>query len=70
MARLAKGSIIKAIKAAVSTAGLLAMVAVVAYAQTGSLAADSKSSAETAADTTGNLHVPDVYRTTYGFLGT
>jgi hypothetical protein len=60
----------KAIKVAVSAAGLSAMVAVVANGQMGSLAADSESGAETAADTEGNLRVPDAYRTTYEFLGT
>ena len=60
----------KAIKAAVSTAGLVAMVAIVAGGRMGSTAADSEVKAQAVADTNGNLHVPDAYRTTYEFLGT
>jgi hypothetical protein len=59
----------KAIKAAVSAAGLVAMVAIVAGGRMGSTAAGSKVKAQAVADTNGNLHVPDAYRTTYQFLG-
>jgi hypothetical protein len=59
----------KATKAAVTAMGLAAMVAVVANGQMGLLAANSESKAEVVADTNGNLHVPDAYRTTYEFLG-
>jgi len=61
----------KAIKVvAVGAAGLSAMVAVAAGWQMGSVAADSELKAEAVADTNGNLHVPNAYRTTYEFLGT
>ena len=60
----------KAIKVAVSAAGLLAMFAVVASGQMGSAAADNELKAEAVADANGNLHVPGAYRTTYEFLGT
>jgi hypothetical protein len=56
--------------AAVSAAGLSPMVAVVAGGQMGSFAADNELKAEAVADTNGNLHVPDAYRTTYQFLRT
>src|SRR5258705_7853611 len=60
----------KAIRVAVSAAGIAAMVAVVASGQVALVAADGELKAETAADTKGNLHVPNAYRTTYEFLGT
>ena len=60
----------KAIRVAVSAAGLAAMVAVVASGQMALVAADGELKAEAVADTNGNLHVPDDYRTTYEFLGT
>jgi hypothetical protein len=46
------------------------MVAVVASGQTALVAADGELKAEAAADTNGNLRVPNAYRTTYEFLGT
>ena len=46
------------------------MVAVVASGQTALVAADGELKAEAVADTNGNLHVPNAYRTTYEFLGT
>src|SRR5258708_22231703 len=60
----------KAIRVAVSAAGIAAMVAVVANGRTALVAADGELKAEAAADTNGNLHVPNAYRTTYEFLGT
>src|SRR6266446_8771065 len=68
--RLQEESIMKAIRVAVSAAGIAAMVAVVASGQVALVAADGDLKAETAADTKGNLHVPNAYRTTYEFLGT
>jgi len=47
----------KAIRVAVSAAGIAAMVAVVASGQTALVAADGELKAEAAADTNGNLHV-------------
>jgi Cytochrome P460 len=46
------------------------MVAVVASGQVALVAADGELKAEAVADTNGNLHVPNAYRTTYDFLGT
>jgi len=60
----------KAIRVAVSAAGIAAMVAVVASGQMASVAADGELKVEAVAETNGNLHVPDAYRTTYEFLGT
>src|SRR5712672_3928400 len=60
----------KAIRLAVSAAGIAAMVGVVASGQTALVAADGELKAEAVADTNGNLHVPNAYRTTYEFLGT
>src|SRR5262245_60200453 len=51
----------------VTIAGISAMVAVAAYGQMGT--AVSRNRAEAVVDATGNLHVPDAYRTTYQFLG-
>ena len=59
----------KAIRVAVS-AGIAAIVAVVASGQMALVAADGELKAEAVADTNGNLHVPNAYRTTYEFLGT
>src|SRR5258707_13665298 len=53
-----------------SAAGIAALVAVVASGQTALVAADGELKAGAAADTNGNLHVPNAYRTTYEFLGT
>jgi Cytochrome P460 len=52
---------------ALGLAGLSAMVAVVAFGQTGTT---SGSKTGPVADASGNLHVPDAYRTTYQSLGT
>jgi hypothetical protein len=60
----------KAIRIAVSAAGIAAMVAVVASGQIALVAADGELRAEAIVDTNGNLHVPNAYRTTYEFLGT
>ena len=60
----------KAIWVAVSAAGIAATVAVVASGQMALVAADGELKAEAVADTNGNLHVPNAYRTTYEFLGT
>jgi hypothetical protein len=60
----------KAIKLAVIAAGIAAMVAVVASGQMALVAADGELKAEAGADTNGNMHVPNAYRTTYEFLGT
>ena len=60
----------KAIRVAVRAAGIAAMVAVVASGQMALVAADGELKAEAVADTNGNLHVPNAYRTTYEFLGT
>jgi hypothetical protein len=50
--------------------GFAAMVAVFAGGEMRTVKADSGVVAETAADASGNLHVPEGYRTTYQFLGT
>src|SRR5437899_842096 len=60
----------KAIRVAMSAAGIAAMVAVVASGQTALVAADGELKAEAVADTNGNLHVPNAYRTRYEFFGT
>src|SRR5260221_8042420 len=60
----------KAIRVAMSAAERAAGVAVAASGQTGWVAADGELKAEAAADTNGNLRVPNAYRTTYEFLGT
>ena len=60
----------KAIKAATGAAVSLAMIAIVVVGELRSLPATAQSRAEAVADTNGNLHVPDDYRTTYEFLGT
>src|SRR5690349_9455883 len=48
-------------------AGLLVMAAAVAHGQMSTSGGTPK--VEAVADATGNLHVPDTYRTTYQFLG-
>jgi len=53
---------------AIGTAGISAIFAVAAYGQMGSTAS-SNAKAEAVVDATGNLHVPDAYRTTYESLG-
>jgi Cytochrome P460 len=68
--RLWEESIMKAIRVAVGAAGIVAMVAVVASGQMALVVADGELKAEAVADTNGNLHVPNAYRTTYEFLGT
>jgi hypothetical protein len=60
----------KAIGVAVSAAAIAAMIAVVAGGQMALVAADGELKAEAVADTNGNLHVPNAYRTTYEYLGT
>jgi hypothetical protein len=55
---------------AVGAVALWAVLAIVAGKPAGSVAANSESMAEAAADANGNLHVPAEYRTTYQFLGT
>src|SRR5215813_9359804 len=50
-----------------SAAGLLAMATAVTYGQMNPSGSTPK--VEPVADATGNLHVPDTYRTTYQFLG-
>jgi hypothetical protein len=49
----------------ICVAGISAMVAVAAHGQMETNAAK----AEAVVDGNGNIHVPDAYRTTYGFLG-
>src|SRR6201995_5213083 len=63
--RLWKESIMEAIAVAVSAAAIAAMVAVVGSGQMALVAADGELKAEAVADTNGNLHVPNGYRTTY-----
>jgi hypothetical protein len=53
----------------IGTAGLFAMVAAVAYGQMGTTTSSNVSKAGVIADASGNLHVPDAYRTTYQALG-
>jgi hypothetical protein len=60
----------KAVRIAVSAGAIAAMVAVVASGQMALIAADGELKAQAVADTSGNLHVPNAYRTTYEFLGT
>ena len=50
-------------------AGLTALVAVAAYGQMSTTASRGGPKAEAVADATGNLHVPDDYRTAYQLLG-
>ena len=54
---------------AVGTVAILAVVGVAARAQRDGATSQSFANAEAVADTAGNLHVPDTYRTTYEFLG-
>jgi hypothetical protein len=52
----------------ISIAGILAMIAAAVYWQMGTTASIAGPQ-EAVADATGNLRVPDAYRTTYQFLG-
>jgi hypothetical protein len=53
----------------IGTAGISAMVAVAADGQIDTTASSKGLKAEAVVDATGNLHVPDDYRTTYQSLG-
>src|SRR5262245_54683383 len=53
----------------IAIAGISAMIAVAADAQTSMTASSKGLKVDTAVDTSGNLHVPAGYRTTYQFLG-
>jgi hypothetical protein len=55
--------------AAIAVAGITAMVAVAAPGQMDTTAPSNGPKTEAVVDATGNLHVPDAYRTTYEFLG-
>ena len=55
--------------AGIGVAGISAMVALAADGQTGTTTSGNEPKAEAVADGTGNLHVPDAYRTTYQALG-
>src|SRR5881396_2278217 len=63
-----KDTVIKTL-AGVGMAGLLAMLTIAAHGQMGTTAASNGPNAEAVVDATGNLHVPDAYRTTYQSLG-
>jgi hypothetical protein len=54
---------------AIGIAGISAMVAVAVYGQTDTTPSSNGPTAEAVVDATGNLHVPDAYRTTYQPLG-
>jgi len=54
---------------AIGAVGISAMVAVAARGQLDTTASSSVPTAEAVVDATGNLHVPDAYRTTYQPLG-
>jgi hypothetical protein len=54
---------------AIGAAGISALVAVAARGQIDTTASSNGPTAETVVDATGNLHVPDAYRTTYQPLG-
>ena len=54
---------------AVGTVAILAVIGVAARAQRDGAASQSFANAEAVADTAGNLHLPDTYRSTYEFLG-
>ena len=51
------------------TLAALAAIAAAAYGQMSTIASSDGSKVETIADVTGNLRVPDAYRTDYQFLG-
>jgi len=53
----------------VTLAGLVA-IAAAAYGQMGTIASSGERKVEAIVDATGNLRVPDAYRTDYQFLGT
>jgi len=53
----------------IGVAAICAMVTVAAYGQMGTIASSKQPKAEAVVDATGNLHVPDAYRTTYQLLG-
>jgi hypothetical protein len=54
---------------AIGIAGIVTLVAVAAYGQLNTTASRDGLKAEAVADATGNLHVPDDYRTAYQLLG-
>ena len=53
----------------IGTAGISAMVAVAAHGQMDTTASSAAPKAEAVVDATGNLHVPEAYRTAYQSLG-
>jgi hypothetical protein len=55
--------------AGIGTAGISAMVAIAAHGQIDTSASRNGPKAEAVVDATGNLHVPDAYRTAYQSLG-
>jgi hypothetical protein len=63
-----KDTVIKTL-AGVGMAGLLAMLTIAAHGQMGTTAPSNGPKAEAVVDATGNLHVPDAYRSTYQLLG-
>jgi hypothetical protein len=54
---------------ALGAAGLITMIAVAAYGQHNTPAPSNETRPDSIADANGNLHVPDVYLTTYESLG-
>src|ERR1700732_3766436 len=56
--------------AGIGIAAISAMVAIAAHGQMDTSASRNGPKAEACVDATGNLHVPDAYRTTYQSLGT
>jgi hypothetical protein len=59
----------KTINVAIGIAGILVAGSVAAHGQMDTTAASNGPNAEAVVDATGNLHVPDAYRTTYQSLG-
>ena len=53
----------------IGMAGISAMAATAVHGQMGTTASNTGPKAEAVADATGNLHVPDAYRTAYQSVG-
>jgi Cytochrome P460 len=64
-----KDAVMKSINVAIGIAGILVAGSIAAHGQMDTTAASSGPNAEAVVDASGNLHVPDAYRTTYQSLG-
>ena len=53
----------------IGMAGISAMAATAVHGQMGTTASNTGPKSEAVADATGNLHVPDAYRTAYQSVG-